>query len=300
MYQTNTKVRWVDFVMISLGCALYAFGLVKINIANKLAEGGITGITLIIRYWLQIDPALSTIILNLPLIVIGYRYLGRTALIYTLFGTLSLSFFIWFWQRIPIQINIHHDLFIAGLLAGLLGGTGSGIVYRFGGTTGGTDIVARIFEKNQGISMGKTLLTLDAVVLSASLSYVDLRRMMYTLLASYVFSKIVTFTLEGAYAARGVIIISAQHEQIAQDIMQHLGRGVSYLHAMGGYSKKEYQAIYCVVSPSELMLLKHIVSDWDQRAFVSILSVNEVLGEGFSYDAPKRKLNLGGKSKKTY
>ncbi|KRL04357.1 YitT family protein [Liquorilactobacillus oeni] len=299
MYQTNLKVRWLDFMMISLGCALYAFGLVKINIANKLAEGGITGITLIIRYWFHIDPALSTIVLNLPLIIIGYRYLGRTALIYTLYGTLSLSFFIWFWQRIPFQLNINHDLFIAGILAGLFGGIGSGIVYRFGGTTGGTDIVARIFENSHGISMGKTLLFLDALVLSASLSYVDIRKMMYTLLASYVFSKIVTFTLEGAYAARGVVIISRQYDKIAQEVMLKLGRGVSYLQAMGGYSKEQYQAIYCVISPSELMTLKHIINDNDKRAFVSILSVNEVLGEGFSFDVPKSKLSLR-KKKKTY
>ncbi len=133
--------------MIAVGSSLYAFGLVMINIANNLAEGGVTGITLILRYWFSIDPAISTILLNVPLVIIGYRYLGKTALAYTVFGIFSLSFFIWLWQQIDFSVNIDHDLFLAGILAGLIGGSGSGIVYRFGGTTGGTDIVARIFRK---------------------------------------------------------------------------------------------------------------------------------------------------------
>ena len=182
MTYQNEKISLKDLIFITIGCSLYAFGLVTVNIANNLAEGGATGITLIIRYWLHIDPAYSIILLNIPLIWIGYRYLGKKALIYTIYGTTMLSIWTWLWQRIPIDINIHHDLFLAGVLAGLIGGTGSGLVYRFGGTTGGTDIVARIFEKKRGIVMGKTLLALDVIVLTCSLSYLDLRQMMYTLL----------------------------------------------------------------------------------------------------------------------
>ena len=197
MTYQNEKITLKDLIFITIGCSLYAFGLVTVNIANNLAEGGATGITLIIRYWLHIDPAYSIILLNIPLIWIGYRYLGKKALIYTIYGTTMLSIWTWLWQRIPININIHHDLFLAGVLAGLIGGTGSGLVYRFGGTTGGTDIVARIFEKKRGIVMGKTLLALDVIVLTCSLSYLDLRQMMYTLLGSYVFAQVVNFIQEG-------------------------------------------------------------------------------------------------------
>lgn len=149
MYSTDSKVRLIDFIMIAFGCGMYAFGFVMINISNNLAEGGVTGISLITRYWLHIDPAFTTLAINIPLVIIGYRYLGKKALIYTVYGTVSLSIFIWLWQRLPFSIDIHHDLFIAGILAGVLGGIGSGIVYRFGGTTGGADIVARILEKTR-------------------------------------------------------------------------------------------------------------------------------------------------------
>lgn len=285
----NEKIRFTDFIMIGLGCALYGLGLVSVNIANNLAEGGITGITLIIRYWLHIDPALSTILINIPLIFIGYKYLGKKALIYTIYGTLSLSFWIWFWQVFYVPINIHKDLFIAGVLAGIFGGTGSGIVYKFGGTTGGTDIVARILEKHRGIPMGKTLLGLDIVVLTLSLSYLDLRQMMYTLMASYIFSKLVNFIQDGSYAARGIVIISKDPEPIAEAIMSELERGISYLSGKGGYSKEEFNAIYCVVSPSELTAIKRIVEQYDPKAFISILDVTEAIGEGFTYGKPPKK-----------
>ena len=127
----------------------YGLGLVSVNIANHLAEGGVTGITLIIRYWLHIDPALSTILINIPLIIIGYRYLGKKALVYTVYGTLALSFWIWFWQRFYIPINIHNDLFIAGILAGIFGVLVLGSFINSGDHRG-TDVVARILEKKKG------------------------------------------------------------------------------------------------------------------------------------------------------
>ncbi|HJG05833.1 YitT family protein [Ligilactobacillus agilis] len=284
------KISFLDLLMITIGCGLYALGFVKVNMANSLAEGGVTGITLIVRYWLHIDPAYTTLALNIPLILIGWRYLGKRALIYTIYGTAILSAWIWVWQRLDFQLNIHHDMFIAGILAGLIGGLGSGIVYRFNGTTGGSDVVARIFEKERGVAMGKSLLAVDTLVLVASLSYIDTRKMMYTLLASYVFSRVVNFTLEGAYAARGMIIISQFNEAIAQDIMKEMDRGVTYLDIEGGYSREAGRAIYCVVSPGEIITVKRIIARYDKRAFISIMDVAEVTGEGFTYRVTKKRL----------
>jgi len=136
--------------------------------------------------------------------------------------------------------------------------------------------------------MGKTLLYLDVVVLLISLVYIDLQHMAYTLIYSYVFSRIVNFTLEGAYAARGVIVVSAKHQEITNDIMDQLERGVSLVNGEGGYSHQERKMIYVVVAPSELHRLRQIISRNDPRAFVSVINVNEALGEGFSFAVPKK------------
>lgn len=287
--KVEERYRIIDLVMITIGCAAYAFALVVFNIANQLADGGISGVTLILRALFHFDPAYSTIIINIPLIWIGYRFLGKRAVVYTLYGTVMLSLFLWIWQRVPISIALHHDLFLAAMAAGITGGAGSGLLYRFGGTTGGTDIVARILERFKGIPMGQTLLWLDVVVLFASLVYIDIRHMAYTLLCAYVFSRLVNFILSGTYAAKGVLIISDQTQEIIDEVMTTLERGVSILHGEGGYSHQDRPVLYIVVSQSELHELQLIVGNLDSRAFMTIFDVNEVIGEGFTYGKPVKK-----------
>ncbi|KAA9178493.1 YitT family protein [Enterococcus durans] len=279
-----------EIVLIIIGTSIYAFGLVYLNIANQLAEGGVSGITLILKALFGIDPAYSTLFINIPLILIGGKILGKRSLAYTVLGTLSLSVFLWIWQRVPLQINLQHDLLIVSLLAGLVAGIGSGLVYRMGGTTGGSDIIARILEKNYGISMGRSLLALDVIVLLASLSYIDLKRMMYTLIVSYVFSRVIDSILDGGYAAKGILVVSNKNEEIAPLLMTGLERGVTFLSGEGGFSGQSKKIIYIVVSSSEITEVKRIIHDIDEKAFVSVINVHEVEGEGFTYLKPQTKL----------
>lgn len=285
---TSLKTMKEVFFII-LGTSIYAFGLVYLNIANQLAEGGVSGITLILRALFHIDPAYSTLLINIPLILLGGKILGKRALAYTVLGTVSLSVFLWIWQRIPLQTNLEHDLLIVSLLAGLIAGVGSGIVYRMGGTTGGSDIIARILEKNHGISMGRSLLAFDVIVLLASLTYIDLKRMMYTLIASYVFSRVIDFILDGGYSAKGILVVSNKSEEIAPLLMTGLQRGVTFLHGEGGFSGVDKKMIYMVVSARELNEVKRIIHEIDEHAFLSILNVHEVEGEGFTYLKPQTR-----------
>lgn len=276
------------FFIIS-GTSIYAFGLVYLNIANNLADGGVSGITLILHALLHIDPAYSTLLINIPLILLGGKILGKRALAYTILGTLSLSAFLWIWQRIPLQINLEHDLLIVSLLAGLIAGAGSAIVYRMGGTTGGSDIIARILEKNYGISMGRSLLTFDIFVLLASLTYIDLKRIMYTLIVSYVFSRVVDSILDGSYSAKGILVVSNKSEEIAFLLMTRLKCGGTFLHGEGGLSGIDKKLIYIIVSASELNEVKQIIRRIDKHAFLSILNIHEAEGEGFTYLKPQTK-----------
>ena len=282
--KNDKKIRFIDFIMITIGTALYAFGFVTINIANRLAEGGIAGITLLLKFLAGVNPAISTILINIPLLIIGYRYLGRRSLIYTIYGTGILSFWIWFWQIAHVSLNVHHDLFIAAILAGIIGGFGLGLVYRFNGTTGGTDIIARIFEKKKGSPMGQSLFALDFVVLAVSLTYIDLRRMMYTLVASFVLSRVVNFIQDGGYSARGIIVMTQHSQEISHEIIEKMDRGVTYLQTEGAFSGRKGKALYTVVSQSEITEVKRIIAKYDKHAFVSVIDVNKVIGEGFTYE----------------
>ncbi|MEG2254187.1 MAG: YitT family protein [Vagococcus sp.] len=283
----KTKQMVTDIIFIFLGASIYSFGLVTFNMPNQLAEGGITGITLIIYNLFGLNPAYTTLLLNIPLILIGLRIFGFKALIYTLIGTFSLSFNILFWQQMNISVSVEHDLLIAALLAGLIGGIGSGLIYRVGGTTGGTDIIARILEKNFGLTIGRSLLILDIVVLLLSLSYLSLKQMMYTLIAVFVFSIVVDFVQEASYSAKGILVISDKNELIAACIMEELERGVTYLKSEGAYYHAERNIIFCVATHPEINRIKEMAHEIDKSAFVSILTVNEVIGEGFSKETIK-------------
>lgn len=287
--QKINKHTLIEICMIALGCAIYGISLDMISVPNKLADGGISGISLILRHFWGINMGLSTLMLNIPLILIGYRFMGKRALAYTIWGTLCLSFFLWFWRSVPIikQLDLEHDLFLSAISAGLLSGLGLGLVFRYNGTSGGTDIIARVCQIKLGISSGKVLLFCDAVVLFASLSYLDIKHMLYTLLASFVLSRVMDTVQQGAYTARGLLIISDKYKQIGQMIDLKLERGFTYLNALGGYKQDKKRVIYVVVSPREIATIKQLIRQEDPNAFVSIIEIHEALGEGFTYNQKK-------------
>lgn len=290
MDNTNlARISIKDIVMITIGTGFYGWSLININITNQLAEGGLSGITLILLALFNWNPAYTNLILNIPLLVIGYRVLGRRSFIYTIWGIMSLSFWLYVWQKFPMPPALHHDMLIAGLLAGIISGIGLGVVFRFGGTSGGTDVIARIMEQKFGIQIGRTMFALDAVVLLMSLIYIDVIHMMYTLIASFVFAQVVSLTQQGAYTARSFMIFTDYPEEISHAIMDELERGTSLLKSEGGYSHREQRVVYAVVDPSEVSAVQHIIQEIDPKAFVSIITAQEQLGEGFSYLRPKKK-----------
>ncbi len=278
-----------DVLIIIIGCACYSFGIVYFNIPNDLAEGGMTGVTLILRALFGIDPALSTLFLNIPLILLGGRILGKKSFYYTILGTLGVSFWLSFWQRIPLVIDLQHDLLLVAIISGLITGFGSGIIYKVGGTTGGSDILARIVEKNSGISVGRAQLFFDTIVLLFSLTYIDLHKMLYTLIFIYVFSRIIDSVVDGGYSAKGIMIFSEKNQEIAPLLISDLERGLTYFDGEGGYSNDEKKVIYIIVTPREISSVKQIVNDVDPQAFITVSNVHEVQGEGFSYSRPKRR-----------
>lgn len=286
------KTTIIDVFMIAVGCAIYGISLDMISVPNQLADGGISGISLILRHFWGINMGLSTLVLNIPLILLGYRFMGKRLLAYTIWGTLCLSFFLWFWRSVLIikQFNLEHDLFLSAISAGFLSGIGLGLVFRYNGTSGGTDIIARICQIKFGISSGKMLLFCDAIVLFVSLSYLDMKHMMYTLLASFVLSRVMDTVQQGAYTARGLLIISDKYEQIGKMIDLKLDRGFTYLKALGGYKQDERRVIYVVVAPREIPAIKQLIKNEDPNAFISIIEVHEALGEGFTYKQKRHHL----------
>jgi uncharacterized membrane-anchored protein YitT (DUF2179 family) len=280
------KLKNILFILI--GSSIMSFGLVNFNMQNKLAEGGFTGITLLFYFLFKWDPSYTNLILNIPLFFIGWKLLGRNSFLYTIIGTVGVSISLWIFQRYTIEMPLEHDLTLAALFAGAFTGIGLGIIFRFGGTTGGVDIIARLVEKYAGWNMGKTMFLFDACVIGISwFTYLNYKQAMYTLVAVFVGARVIDFILEGAYSARGAIIISDHNEEISAKIMAEMNRGVTALRAYGSYTKNEREVLYCVVAKNEIIRLKNLITSVDPHSFVSISVVHDVHGEGFTLDENK-------------
>jgi uncharacterized membrane-anchored protein YitT (DUF2179 family) len=259
---------------------------------NNLAEGGFTGITLLLYFIFNIDPSISNLVLNIPIFFIGWKLLGRTTFLYTLIGTVALSVFLWLFQRFQINMPLKDDLTLAALFAGVFIGVGLGIIFRYGGTTGGVDIIARLVHKYKGVSMGKTMFMFDFVVIALSLvTYLSYKEAMYTLVAVFIAAKVIDFMQEGAYAAKGATIISERNGEIADKIMQEMDRGVTILKGQGSFTKMDRNVLYCVVGKNEIVRLKTVITSVDPHAFVAVSDVHDVLGEGFTLDADKNPIH---------
>ncbi len=273
-------------VPIMLGTAVYAFGLHYFVIPNELMEGGLTGIALLLNYSLGLPPSATTLALNVPLFFAGWKVLGRHAMMYTIMGTVSLSFFLWVmellirWQWI-VPFRTEKDYFLATLYAGVSLGTGLGIVFRYGGTTGGTDIIARLGHKLKGWSVGQVILFLDTFVIAASLLYIPKEKVLYTLVAVFIASRVIDFIQEGAYAAKSFTIVSDKGAELAEKITREMEHGVTLFPAKGAYSQQLKEVVYCVVYRHEVRKLKTLVRSVDPRAFMIIDEVHDVVGEGF-------------------
>ncbi|HDR4715870.1 YitT family protein [Bacillus cereus] len=291
----TSKLKMRNIIFILIGSAIFSFGIVNINIENHLAEGGFTGITLLLYFLFKFDPSYSNLILNIPIFFIGWRLLGRTTFLYTLIGTFSVSLFLWIFQRyevLNLHLNLQNDMTLAALFAGAFIGIGLGIIFKYGGTTGGVDIIARLAHKYVGWSMGKTMFMFDAVVIVVSiLTYLSYREGMYTLVAVFIGSKVIDFMQEGAYAAKGATIISEKNDEIAAKILSEMERGATFLKAVGSYTKVERNVLYCVVAKNEIVKLKNIITSVDPHAFVAVSDVHDVVGEGFTLDENKNPLH---------
>ncbi|MCR6096494.1 YitT family protein [Salipaludibacillus agaradhaerens] len=287
------KIQFKNIFFILLGTAIMSFGLVYFNMENNLADGGFTGITLILYFILNIDPAYSNIVLNIPLFILGWKVLGRNAFIYTLIGTVAVSVFLWLFQRYKwFALPLDDDLTLAALFAGVFIGTGLGVVFRFGGTTGGVDIIAKLGFKYFGWSMGRTMFIFDALVITSSLFYLNYREAMYTLLAVFVSAKVIDFMQQGAYSGKAAMIISDHASDISSTIMREMDRGATILKGKGTFTGHDRDVLYCVVGRNEMVRLKNLIAKVDPHAFVTLTDVQDVLGEGFTLDENKKPFDL--------
>lgn len=267
-----------ELFYILTGSAIVAISFNLFLLPNRVASGGVSGISTITDAVFGWEPAYVQWALNIPLFIAGVIFLGKQYGLKTLIGTLFLPFIVFLTKDWEPWTN---DPLLASLFGGIGVGLGLGIVFRGKASTGGTDLAAQIVNKFTGLSLGTCVAIIDGlIVLSAAIVF-DIEGGLYALIALYVTSKTIDLVQIGLGRSKMVMIITSMQKEVCDGILNKIDRGVTKLSAYGGYTDQERPILMCVVDQTEFTKLKQLVKSIDPTAFVVVMDASEVLGEGF-------------------
>ncbi|USK58332.1 YitT family protein [Peribacillus asahii] len=264
--------------LITLGAILMSIGLEIFLVPNNVIDGGITGISIMLSYTTGWKLGIFIFLLNLPFFFIGYKQIGKTFAISTLYGIIILS----------ISTSLLHpvsaftqDILLASIFGGMILGVGIGIVIRYGGSLDGTEIMAILASKKLPFSVGEIVMFFNIFILGSAGFVFSWDRAMYSILAYFVAYKTMDVVIAGLDESKFVWIISDNFHDIGDAILHRLGRGVTYLTGEGAYSGDDKKVIFCVINRLEEAKLKDIVKEYDSSAFLAVGDIAEVRGGRF-------------------
>lgn len=273
--EINTFKR---IVYILIGSFIHSYAINALLVPHNFLTGGLTGIAMIIEHFTQFPISITVILLNIPLFIAGYRMISKRFVYYSMLGIFSMSLFLTLTKGWALDIK---SPMVASIYGGLLLGIGTGIIIKNRGSLGGTDIIAVIVNKHFSVGIGLITTLFNLIVLGGAVFMFDIELAMYTMIAIFISSRAIDALQEGFNHKKTVIIVSDHSEEIAQQLMYRVGRGVTFLDGEGAYTGTKKKLIYVVVRIMELSRVKDIVRSVDDSAFMSILDTKEVEGKGF-------------------
>lgn len=276
--QWLTRENLIAWGQIVLGCLIGALAYPWFLVPNHIAPGGLTGLATVFNYLFGWPVGTTSLLMNIPLFLIGFKSMGGGFAIRSLAATLLFSLFI---DLLPLGC-LTQDPMLASVFGGALLGAGIGLILRAGATTGGTDMAARMVHKHLPyLSVGMILFAIDGIVVVLAGIYIHIEHALYAFISIYVSSMLINVVVDGLTTEKACYVITSAYEQVKTEVMTELNRGVTLLSAKGGFSGEERPILLCVVSAQEVARLKMIVRRTDDKAFVFISDAHEVLGEGF-------------------
>jgi len=276
MSKKNIHLNYfLKYLFLFIGSILSAIGLEIFLIPNNIIDGGVVGISIMLSHISQYPLGVFIFALNIPFLILGYKHIGKTFVLSTLFSICSLSVWVTLLHPIP---GLTQDLLLSAVFGGIILGIGVGLIIRYGGSLDGTEIIAIILDKKTGFSVGEIVMFFNLFILTSAGLIFGWDKAMYSLIAYFIAFKMIDITIEGLEETKAVFVISERSEIIAEKVMARLGRGVTFLKGKGGYSGEERDVLYLVVTRLEVSKLKNIIDEIDDKAFVTISEVHEVMG----------------------
>lgn len=269
-------------IMMIIGASMMAVALEIFLVPNQMVDGGITGISIMLSHIFHIPLGILLTLLNLPFLVIGYKQIGKTFALSTLFAVVIMSIGTQLLHPVP---SITGEPLLAAVFGGVILGVGVGLVVRYGGSLDGTEIVAILASKRLPFSVGEVVMFFNLFILSGAGFVFGWNNAMFSLIAYYIAFKVIDVTLEGLDQSKSVWIISEKYRDIGEALTERLGRGVTYLEGEGGFSGENKKVIFVVITRLEEAKMKAIVEDWDSDAFIAVGNIHDVKGGRFKKKA---------------
>lgn len=279
---SNVKRFVLPYLYITLASVIYALGFNWCYAPNMIGFGGITGVAQIINAALPWAPiGTVVIILNIPLFILGWKFIGGHLLFSSLYAMFVSSIAIDAMNAVVTFAPM--DPMLATIYGGVLMGLSLGVVFQQGATTGGTDLIARLLKLPlPWLPMGNLLMIIDLVViLAVAAAFGNLNAALYGVVALFLSSKLMDVVLYGLDNTKVAYIISDQYQAISDKIVKDLDRGVTFLKGEGAYSGAEKHVIMCAFKQRQIVIVKRLVTELDPTAFIVVCDAHEVLGEGF-------------------
>jgi uncharacterized membrane-anchored protein YitT (DUF2179 family) len=265
-------------IFIIFGAILMGVGIEEFLVPNRILDGGIVGISIILSHLTGFKLGIFIFVLNIPFFFIGYKQIGKTFALSTLLGIAVLSVTTALLHNVPA---LTEDLLLATVFGGIILGVGVGIVIRYGGSLDGTEIMAILINKKTPFSVGEIIMFFNVFIFAIAGFVFGWDRAMYSLLAYYIAFKTIDIVIAGLDESKSAWIISEQYEEIGETILARLGRGVTYLNGEGAYTGDDKKVIFCVITRLEEAKLKEIVQEIDTTAFLAVANISEVRGGRF-------------------
>lgn len=269
------------YLQVIAGSVITGVALDVFLIPNHIAAGGVSGLAMVTNYLTGLPVGLTMVALEVPLFLACLRTFGAGFGMRSLVGTLALAGTV---DLLAGHVTTIPDPMLAVFYGGGLAGLGLGLAFRSGGTTGGTDLAARLIHRFSRMSIGQSLLIVDSVIIAVAGVFFGPVPALYAILVLLITGRVIDFVQEGANYSKGALIISSSPDPIRACILRDMNRGVTILKGMGGFTGEDKEVLFVIVSRPEIVALKQIVRSADARAFVVITDVREVLGEGFIED----------------
>ncbi|AYV69758.1 YitT family protein [Niallia circulans] len=263
---------------IIIGSILMGIGIEEFLVPNKILDGGIVGISIILSHLSGAKLGYFIFLLNIPFFYIGYKQIGKTFTLSTMLGITVLSLTTILLHDVPVFTS---DLLLATVFGGIILGIGVGIVLRFGGSLDGTEVLALLFSKKSPFSVGEIIMFFNVFIFISAGFVFSWNRAMYSLIAYFIAFKVIDIVIAGLDESKSVWIISDHSEIIGETILARLGRGVTYLKGEGAYTGDTKKVIFCVINRLEEAKLKTIIEELDPAAFLAVANISEVRGGRF-------------------